>query len=211
MALQTRRPFSTIEQQRSNPSMKTISKKTAAFTLIELLVVITIIGILATLAPSAINGVLKNAKQAKAINGARNVGMALKMYSGEHDGSFPDDLPSIFPGYIKDKISFTVVAAKPGDSGSGTSTSLDAKEIHWTYIKGRTSDSSETLALLHDSGEKALKNWGTSAILLRVSGSVSKEPTDAKGEFTATDVKDALGAGTDSGGGSGGGSGSTPK
>ena len=189
--------------------MKTISKKTAAFTLIELLVVITIIGILATLAPSAINGVLRNAKQAKAINGARNVGMALKMYSGEHDGSFPDDLPSIFPGYIKDKISFTVVAAKAGDpsatkagdasaGSSGSSTALDASEIHWTYIKGRTSDSSETLALLHDSGPKALKNWGTSAILLRVSGSVSKEPTDAKGEFTATEVKDALGAGTDS-------------
>lgn len=183
--------------------MKTISKKTAAFTLIELLVVITIIGILATLAPSAINNVLKSAKQAKAINGARNVGMALKMYSGEHDGNFPDDLPSIFPGYIKDKISFTVVPPKTGDTSAGStgsSTSLDAKEIHWTYIKGRSSDSSETLALLHDSGEKALKNWGTSAILLRVSGSVSKEPTDGKGEFTAAEVKEALGAGTDSGG-----------
>jgi prepilin-type N-terminal cleavage/methylation domain-containing protein/prepilin-type processing-associated H-X9-DG protein len=60
-----------------------------AFTLIELLVVIGIIGILASLLMPALAQAKQKANRIKCLNQMKQLGLALTMYAGDHDGQFP--------------------------------------------------------------------------------------------------------------------------
>lgn len=60
-----------------------------AFTLMELLVVIGIIGILASLLMPALSQAKQKANRVKCLNHMRQLGLALTMYAGDHDGQFP--------------------------------------------------------------------------------------------------------------------------
>jgi prepilin-type N-terminal cleavage/methylation domain-containing protein len=62
---------------------------TTAFTLIELLVVITIIGILAGIALPVFNSVQVKGQQTKCLAQAKQVGLALKLFASDNDGSYP--------------------------------------------------------------------------------------------------------------------------
>ena len=67
----------------------TIAKPLKAFTLIELLVVIAIIAILAALLLPALAQAQKTAKRIKCVNNMKQIGLAFKVWEGDHGDKYP--------------------------------------------------------------------------------------------------------------------------
>jgi prepilin-type N-terminal cleavage/methylation domain-containing protein len=67
-----------------------MKKTNSAFTLIELLVVISIIAVLASIALPAFVSVQERGFQTKDLSNAKQIGLACKLYAGDHDGLFPN-------------------------------------------------------------------------------------------------------------------------
>ena len=60
-----------------------------AFTLVELLVVIAIIAILAALLLPALSAARQKARKTACLSNLRQVGVAVLLYAGDHDGNIP--------------------------------------------------------------------------------------------------------------------------
>ncbi len=135
--------------------MKTTKKN--AFTLIELLVVIAIIAILASLALPAFVGVMEKAQQSKAMSNAKQIGLALKNFAIDYNGSYPrytdpikktgdpttsnEILKTLIPDYLADEQVFSVPKSKwskPGPDGNITTDAEKLKlgENAWFYLAG---------------------------------------------------------------------------
>jgi len=69
--------------------MKAHYKRNGAFTLIELLVVIAIIGILASAAMPAYNGIQERAKRTKDVNNIRQILLGCRAFAADWEGAFP--------------------------------------------------------------------------------------------------------------------------
>jgi prepilin-type N-terminal cleavage/methylation domain-containing protein len=67
-----------------------MKKTNSAFTLIELLVVISIIAVLASIALPVFTSVQERGFQTKDLSNAKQIGLACKLFAGDHDGLFPD-------------------------------------------------------------------------------------------------------------------------
>ncbi|MEI9893593.1 MAG: type II secretion system protein [Chthoniobacter sp.] len=139
-----------------------------AFTLIEMLVVISIIGILASFAIPAYQRAMKNGKMTTAMNSARQIGLALRMYSNDNDGAYPvkknsydedivtsnDAFRSLIPTYLDTEKVFTVAGSKAGPSADeqiqDAAHILQAGENHWAFISGLTTTSKSNWPLIVD-------------------------------------------------------------
>jgi prepilin-type N-terminal cleavage/methylation domain-containing protein len=130
---------------------------TAAFTLIELLTVVAIIALLAGIAGSGIQAAMKAARIGRAAQDGRQIGLALRGYAQDNQGSYPDgtDITNsneafrqLFPAYTQVESNFAVASSPVGKSADNKiepeNRALERGENHWAYVAG-LSDTSHPL------------------------------------------------------------------
>ena len=115
--------------------MKVNAKIHSAFTLIELLVVIAIIGILASSAMPAYNGIQERAKRSKDLNNIKQILLGCRAFAADWEGLYP---------------SFDPDAAKEGGGeDSKFTTSTEAFNVY-CYVSGQTDTSFSRSPLVAD-------------------------------------------------------------
>ena len=190
--------------------MKNLVKRIAsAFTLIELLVVMAIIAILASIALPVFVGILERGQQTKDLSNAKQIGLGLKLYAGDHDGVFPaqatpqgsnPSFAALVPTYIpQEKVFYLAKSAwtplPPDEVFSDSQDTLKAGENNFAYVNNLTDTSNPSYPLVADgftstavgvyTNDQTAKGgvWkGLKAIVIRcdTSGNVEKCNTDFK-------------------------------
>ncbi|MEM9283580.1 MAG: type II secretion system protein [Verrucomicrobiota bacterium] len=148
--------------------MKLQAKKRGAFTLIELLVVIAIIGILASSAMPAYNGIQERAKRTKDVNNIKQILLGSRAFAADNEGLYPSYDPDaesgedefsnsteafnvLIPDYIDSEIIFWMQTKDPRklrpprEDGE-----LEDDENVYAYVKGQTDTSFSRSPLVAD-------------------------------------------------------------
>jgi prepilin-type N-terminal cleavage/methylation domain-containing protein len=155
--------------------MKVNRKTRGAFTLIELLVVIAIIGILASSAMPAYNGIQERAKRTKDVNNIKQILLGCRAFAADWEGIYPSFDPDaeqsggggggedsefststdafnvLIPDYIDTEIVFWIQTKHPEKmqppKEDGT---LEAEENVYCYVNGQTDTSFSRSPLVAD-------------------------------------------------------------
>ncbi len=154
--------------------MKVNRKTRGAFTLIELLVVIAIIGILASSAMPAYNGIQERAKRTKDVNNIKQILLGCRAFAADWEGIYPSFDPDaeksggggeedsefttstdafnvLIPDYIDTEIVFWIQTKHPEKmqppKEDGT---LEAEENVYCYASGQTDTSFSRSPLVAD-------------------------------------------------------------
>lgn len=78
----------------------------SGFTLLEMLAVMFIIAILSTMVTSVVSAGRRQARQTDCKSNLRQMGVAILVYRGEHNGANPPWLSNLYPDYLDDKRVF---------------------------------------------------------------------------------------------------------
>lgn len=159
--------------------MKTQMRKglKKGFTLIELLVVITIIAILASLAVPTFGRIQERGNITKGISNARQIITALRIYSADHSGNYPDVAPTstggddppadtstangVFRALFTEQIldseqifgcPVSAVGNPDGNIGSAPNftEALGPRENHWMMTGGASDSASGSVPLVYE-------------------------------------------------------------
>lgn len=135
--------------------------RTQGFTLIELLVVISIIAILAGFALPVLTSAQRKGRISNTVNNAHQIGLAMKMYAGDNNGSYPafkdaptnsqqiatsnDAMTALMPKYTNNVTIFGNPASfycknAPANTVPNT---VGTKQCDWSYVYG-LSDTSDS-------------------------------------------------------------------
>ena len=151
--------------------MKTKKLNQQGFTLIELLVVIAIIAILASVSVPALQTAQLKAKQSKALQQAKGISQALRAWSVDEDGLYPDGTDAneafaqLFEEGMTEEVFYVSGSAWHGtgnfrkgpdeqygeyDEVGGAGKALDKGENHWAFNHLATADSRSRYPLIAD-------------------------------------------------------------
>ena len=181
--------------------MKITAQK--GFTLIELLVVITIIALLASLAMPVYSTVTQRGNITKGINNCRQIITAMKVYSSDNSGNYPDSASSssgtggsgattdsntafrqlFVQGDLSDERIFGCPASKANPDGNigtspGYTEAVKAGENHWAMTGTLTDSSSASYPLVYEnpSGQAWNPTWDVKSVGIATVGRVWSGP-----------------------------------